>query len=422
MVKPLRIKPLFLGLTHIGQVYSASWAKKIGPCSIYDFNKIDLKKFKNKNFTQEEPGLRNFTSKRITFLESEREITKYRVIFFTYDTPINPKNGYPKLELINRLLKKLFSINFKKKTIIIITTQVYPGFLDKIKTKYNIKKNIQIIYMVDTLKMGEAVKSFLYPKQLIFGGYENNKKDISLIFSKFKCKKYLFTFKEAELIKISINLYLFFSVSYANILDGLGRDNKVDFSKILNVLRNDKRIGEYSYIHPSLGMAGGHLERDSFFFQKINKSKESKKILNEMLKFNSLRKNILEKEIINMIKKNFINILIIGISYKKDSFSIVNSVFSNLVKNKNFKIKIFDDQYDLTKQKDMKVIKDLNNLKIFDLIIYNYSNKINDKKIIGFLIKNKKKYLLNISFDKKDQFTGKNVKNLFSKEIIQLKK
>ena len=125
--------------------------------------------------------------------------------------------------------------------------------------------------MVDTLKMGLAINNFLNPEQLIFGGDEEDKKIIKSIFYNFKCKKYLFNFKEAELIKISINLYLFFSVTYANMLDGLGRENDIEFSKIISSLRNDKRIGNYSYIHPSLGMAGGHLERDSFYFQKINK-------------------------------------------------------------------------------------------------------------------------------------------------------
>ncbi len=72
-----------------------------------------------------------------------------------------------------------------------------------------------------------------------------------------------------------------------------------------------------------------------------------------MLKFNDLRKNILEREIKNIVNKRIINILLVGISYKKKSFSLVNSIFSKLVKNKKFKIKIFDDHYDLIKFKQI---------------------------------------------------------------------
>ena len=39
-------KPLFLGLTHIGQVYSIAWTKKIGSCAVFDFNISNLRKFK----------------------------------------------------------------------------------------------------------------------------------------------------------------------------------------------------------------------------------------------------------------------------------------------------------------------------------------------------------------------------------------
>ena len=133
--------------------------------------------------------------------------------------------------------------------------------------------------MVDTLQMGSALQSFLKPVQLIFGSCEDNKKIIKKTFSNFKVKKFIFNFKEAELIKISINLYLFFSVSFANILEKMARQNGIEFSKITNVLRNDKRIGMHAYINPSLGMSGGHLERDSFFFNKLNKDTVSSQIL-----------------------------------------------------------------------------------------------------------------------------------------------
>lgn len=423
MVTPNKNKPLFLGLTHMGQVYSSAWSQEIGPCAIYDFNKIILENFKQKKFTQEEPKLNNLSKKKkITFLNNENEIAKYSLIFFTYDTPIDEKNGYPKLLLIEKLIKKLFSINYKRKTVIIISSQVYPGFMDKIKKKYKSKKKIKLLYMVDTLKMGQAINNFLHPDQLIFGGDKKDEKMIKLIFQKFKCKKYLFNYKEAELIKISINLYLFFSVTYANMLDDLGRENNIKFPKILNVLRNDRRIGQYSYIHPSLGMAGGHLERDSFYFQKINRNFISKKILSQMLNFNDLRKNILEKEIKNIVNKRIINILLVGISYKKKSFSLVNSIFSKLLKNKKFKIKIFDDHYDLVEFKEINTMKNLDLIKNFDIIIYNYSKNKTIQILKSFLKKNKKKYLLNISFDQKNIFDGPNVKNIFSKELINISK
>ena len=268
MVKKVNQAPLFLGLTHIGQVYSKGWSKKVGKCAVFDFNKETLNKFKNNKFTDEELSLsKEKNNKNILILEKFEEIKNYKVIFFTYDTPIDKKNGFPKTLKIEQYLNKLFSIKYTNLTYIFVTSQVYPGFMDKIEKKID-KNKIKIIYMVDTLKMGSAFQGFVKPEQLIFGSSENNNKIIKETFSKFKVKKFIFNFKEAELIKISINLYLFFSVSYANIMEKMSRQNDISFSKIIDVLRNDRRIGRYSYINPSLGMSGGHLERDSFFFNK----------------------------------------------------------------------------------------------------------------------------------------------------------
>ena len=90
--------------------------------------------------------------------------------------------------------------------------------------------------------MGNSKQRFLYPKQLIFGANKDSTNIIKKLFVKFNCKKYIFKIKEAELIKMSINLYLFFSVSFSNVIDDFARRKKINFLKILNVLKNDPRI------------------------------------------------------------------------------------------------------------------------------------------------------------------------------------
>ena len=55
--------PLFLGLTHIGQVFSIGWSEKFGGCSVFDFDKKNLNNFKAGNLTDEEPNLRKLFKK-----------------------------------------------------------------------------------------------------------------------------------------------------------------------------------------------------------------------------------------------------------------------------------------------------------------------------------------------------------------------
>ena len=259
-------KPLFLGLTHIGQVYSIAWTKKIGSCAVFDFNISNLRKFKKNKFTEEERDLSkiNINKKKIFFCTRLQDIKKFKYIFFTYDTPINNK-GYPNVNLVENKLKKLLRTKFDSMTYIIITSQVYPGFTDYIKKKYLKNNNlVRLVYMVDTLKMGNALNRFTNPEQLIFGCEKSDKNSILELFKKFNCKKFIKSYKEAELIKISINLYLYFSVSFSNIIDNFSKHVGVNYLKIIENLKKDKRIGHRSYIYPSPSISGGHLERDVF--------------------------------------------------------------------------------------------------------------------------------------------------------------
>ena len=169
---------------------------------MYDFDNKQLENFKKKKYTIEEPSLNLIKTKNIEFLNYDEDIKKNNLIFFTYDTPISEKNGDPHLSLIEKNLKKLLSIKFNKKTFIFVLSQVYPGFMDNIVKKYNHKKNVKLYYMVDTLRMGTAINNFLNPEQLVFGSEGRDNKIVKLLFKKFKCQKYIYSYKEAELIKI----------------------------------------------------------------------------------------------------------------------------------------------------------------------------------------------------------------------------
>ncbi len=416
----VRNYPLFLGLSHIGQVYSLGWSKKIGKCAVSDFDSKKLKNYKNQNFTNEERYLNNkkFNKKKIEICENLINLKNYNIIFFTYDTPIN-LDGYPNIKYIENNLKKLFSIKFSKKTTIFLTSQVYPGFTDYIKKKYLKKKaNINLIYMVDTLKMGSALNRYLKPEQLIFGCDKKNELLINKLFKKFNCKKFIYSYKEAELVKISINLYLYFTVNFSNILNSFSKQIGSNFTNIIKSLRKDKRIGPYSYINPSPSISGGHLERDAFFLHKFNKNFFSKKILKNLNDFNNDLKIKLKKNVLKLVKKKRIRLLIIGISYKKNSFSMVNSIFKEVIRSQRIDCGFYDSYFKNLKDLNIKEYKNLDNaLKSNDIILYNYSSNPDFSKIKkNFFKKDKKKILIDLSLSNKKFENQKNIINFFSGE------
>jgi len=69
-------------------------------------------------------------------------------------------------------------------------------------------------------------------------------------------------FESAELAKISINMCLVASVSEANTMAELCEQIGADWSEIVPALKLDRRIGQYAYLTPGLGISGGNLERD----------------------------------------------------------------------------------------------------------------------------------------------------------------
>ena len=121
--------------------------------------------------------------------------------------------------------------------------------------------------------------------------------------------------------------------------------------------------------------------------------------------FNIERKKVLE----NKLKKfKRMKILLIGASYKKNSFSITNSNFKKIF---NKKIKLFDDQFELKTFPKKQIVKSTKDFSLFDVFIYNYSNKITKKSLKKVLINNTKKKLITLSSKDSSYFKNLNVEN-----------
>ena len=71
-------KPLFCGLTHVGQVFSIGWTEKIGNCAVFDFEKKKLENFKNFKVTNEEPSLKRIFKKKLQKNRIHRYTIKYK--------------------------------------------------------------------------------------------------------------------------------------------------------------------------------------------------------------------------------------------------------------------------------------------------------------------------------------------------------
>ena len=150
----------------------------------------------------------------------------------------------------------------------------------------------------------------------------------------FGCPILPMRYESAELAKIAINCCLVAMVSTANTLAEICESIGADWSEIVPALRLDRRIGEYSYLQPGLGLAGGNLERDLATVQQLAAGRGTDAGVVAAWVANSAHRrrwplDLLQKTVLARMPDARIGIM--GLSYKQDTHSIKNSAAVALI-------------------------------------------------------------------------------------------
>jgi len=136
------------------------------------------------------------------------------------------------------------------------------------------------------------------------------------------------SYESAELAKISVNVFLASAITSTNTLCELAEKLGADWGAIKGSLKLDRRIGEYGYVEPGLGISGGNIERDIQTANTLAKAYEVEYSIFKSIEKNSQYRKLwpsrIIKEKFDMTQKNW-KIAIWGIAYKKDTHSIKNS-------------------------------------------------------------------------------------------------
>ena len=140
------------------------------------------------------------------------------------------------------------------------------------------------------------------------------------------------SYEESELTKAFINIYLASQLITTNNLANIANSMNAKWDVIRKALILDKRIGQYSYTLPGLGISGGNIERDIKTLNDLSSQIKIRKIFfHHLIKDNIYFKNWLFRKITS---ENFINkkIGILGITYKEDTLSVKNAASLELIK------------------------------------------------------------------------------------------
>ena len=267
-VTKVKEKIAYVGLTHLGINYAASASEFNYDVVCYDTNKNLIKKFLSNKVSISEPGLSkllNRNKKKIYFTNQIKKLCNCKIVFISYDT-LTDNNNKSDFVSIKKIIDEVISF-INNKALLVILSQVPPGFTRKINWP---KK--QLFYQVETLIYGSAIQRALNPDRLIVGCSSPNEKlnnRLNNFLKSYKAPIIKMSYESAELTKISINMYLISSVSTTNKMSEICEKLGANWSDIIPALQLDSRIGKYAYLKPSLGLAGGNLERDLFNINEL---------------------------------------------------------------------------------------------------------------------------------------------------------
>ena len=342
----------YAGMTHLGLVSAISAAAKgfSHNINIIGYQQDNADALKKSILPVVEPDLNDLLTENkenISFTENLEDLKKCDILYIASDVPTNDK-AESDLSSIENLVDKVISY-LSETTVIVILSQVNPGFTRSLEKKYASLLKGRLFYQVETLIFGRAVERAMYPERFMIGAVEKNialPNSLERFLSIFNCPIFVMSYESAELAKISINMYLVSTVTTTNMLAEVCDKIGAEWNDIAETLRLDKRIGSYAYLSPGLGLSGGNLERDLATILNLSSTHGNNSTLvktwlddHEYRADWALRK--LHESVLN--KKERPTIAVWGLSYKINTHSIKNSPSLRLLKNLHpFKVMAYD--------------------------------------------------------------------------------
>ncbi|HEY0322903.1 MAG TPA: nucleotide sugar dehydrogenase [Pyrinomonadaceae bacterium] len=345
----------FAGLSHLGIVSSIATAAKGFEVVAYGETETLCERLNSGQPPFFEPGLAELLTSnqaRINFTADASRLAGCEVIYFALDVPTDDQ-GKSDLSPLVALLKKVIQLAAPE-TLLVVLSQVPPGFTRRLARRLEgtpETRSLQLFYQVETLIFGRAVERALYPERYIVGCLNPHAPlppAYAELLKAFDCPILPMRYESAELTKISINMCLVSSVSVANTMAELCENIGADWSEMIPALKLDRRIGQYAYLSPGLGIAGGNLERDlATVVSLANEFGTDDGVVDAWIANSRYRRDWALKVIHEKAISRNENPLIVvwGLAYKQDTTSTKNSPALALVDAlKPFPVRAYDPQ------------------------------------------------------------------------------
>ena len=328
------MKVAVIGLWHLGCVTAACLAKLGHTVMAFDDEVYRIEQLKKGLPPLYEPGLCELIDEGVKrnslhFTNLPTAIQDFDILWITYDTPVSDSNQADVNGVKNKV-KNLFPY-FKANACVIISSQLPVGTTREIThsfEEHNKEKQVNFIYSLENLRLGQAIERFLNPDRIIMGiQSEQSKSPILKLLRPLVDKIIWMSIESAEMTKHAINSFLATSIVFINELASLCEYFGADAQAVAQGLKSDYRIGPHAYLSPGGGFSGGTLARDvNYLKQMTERQGLNSNFFQTLLLSNLQHKNWVKRKIIQEnIDLKGKKIAILGLAYKPGTDSLRNS-------------------------------------------------------------------------------------------------
>jgi len=346
----------FAGLTHLGINSQAAAAARGFNTFGFHQDKELVNFLSQGKFPIHEPGLSALFEQhrqRLSFSADPEVLGECDLVYISVDVPTDDL-GQSDLEVVEKTID-IVTPFLRDDALLIVLCQVPPGFTRKLKFPSE-----RLFYQVETLIFGCAVERAMHPERFIVGCADPDvelPQSLETFLSAFECPVLTMRYESAELTKISINMCLVSSICVANTMAELCEKVDADWSEVVPALKLDRRIGQYAYLKPGLGIAGGNLERDLATVVRLASTHGSNAgVVKAWIADSAYRKGWALRCLKDIASSGIVceNIGILGLAYKENTASTKNSAAIALLgflaeEAKGYELRVYDPEVTFAK-------------------------------------------------------------------------
>lgn len=171
---------------------------------------------------------------------------KSDIIFVCLPTPMR-LSGECDTTIVQKVFNELNSYGNK---IVILKSTVPPGTCDKLSETYT---NLDIVFNPEFLTEANAVNDFINQDRIVLGCESEDIFEIveEMFRVSFKDIPIIKTDrKTAEMVKYVTNCFLATKVSFANNIYDICKKSNIDYSKMIDIVKYDDRVGDSHWMVP----------------------------------------------------------------------------------------------------------------------------------------------------------------------------